>query len=419
MKITQTASIDSAPSTVAQVLHLSVIVAALGYFVDIYDLLLFGIVRVPSLRDLGVPQAELLKQGLFLLNMQMGGMLLGGLIWGVLGDKRGRLSVLFGSILLYSLANLANAAVTSVPIYGVLRFIAGVGLAGELGAAVTLVSETLHTSKRGYGTALIAGIGILGAIFAWFVADMTNWRTAYVLGGVLGLGLLLLRVRVTESGMFTQLDRRKRDVRQGDLTLLFGSRERIKRYLACIFVGVPVWTVIGVLITFAPEFAAEMGVKGTVTAGSAIAFCYGGTSVGGVVAGGLSQYWMSRKRALFVFLAITAALVPVYLSCTGVSAGFLDFIFVLLGFGAGYWSVFMTISAEQFGTNLRATVATTVPNFVRGSVVPVTAVFQLLRHQLNLRQSAGVVALVVFVLAFMAAASLEESSHKDLNYLEM
>ena len=229
--------------------------------------------------------------------------------------------------------------------YGALRFIAGVGLAGELGAAVTLVSETLHTSKRGYGTALVAGIGILGAIFAWYIADVTSWRTAYVLGGVLGLGLLALRVRVAESGMFTQLNRRKTEVRRGDLRLLFASRERIRRYLACIAIGVPIWTVIGVLVTFAPEFAAELGVRGTITAGSAIAFCYAGTSIGGVVAGGLSQLWMSRKRALFLFMVITAALVPIYLNCTGVSAGFLNFVFVLLGFGAGYWAVFMTISA--------------------------------------------------------------------------
>jgi MFS family permease len=351
--------------------------------------------------------------------MQMSGLLMGGLLWGILGDKRGRLSVLFGSILLYSLANLANAAVTGIPMYGVLRFIAGVGLAGELGAAVTLVSETLPVSKRGYGTALVAGIGILGAIFAWFVADKTSWRIAYVLGGLLGLALLALRVSVSESGMFRAMDRNKSEVKRGDLRLLFASRERIKRYLACILIGVPTWVIIGVFVTFAPEFAAELGVKGPITAGSAIAFCYAGTSVGGMVAGALSQIWMSRKRALLVFMGFSVMMAPVYLNCVGVSSGFLDFIFVLLGFGAGYWSVFMTISAEQFGTNLRATVATTVPNFVRGSVVPVTALVQLLRTQMSLRESAGIVAAGAFVMAFWAISVLDESSQKDLDYLEV
>ena len=408
----------TAPASIERVLHLTVIVAALGYFVDIYDLLLFGIVRVPSLRDLGVAPQDLMREGVFLLNMQMGGMLLGGLLWGILGDKRGRLTVLFGSILLYSVANLANAAITSVGPYGILRFIAGVGLAGELGAAVTLVSETLHTSKRGYGTALVAGIGILGAVFAGFIAEVTTWRTAYVIGGMLGLGLLFLRVSVAESGMFESLKEKSHGVRRGDLRLLFSSGERVRRYLACILVGVPVWFVIGILVTFAPEFAAELGVVGPVTAAKSIAYCYAGTSIGGVAAGALSQVWMSRKRALFVFLTITAVLVPVFLSSAGVSAQVLYLTCSMIGFGAGYWSVFMTTSAEQFGTNLRATAATTIPNFVRGSVVPMTSAFALLKAHHSMKQSAAIVGLIVFFIAFWAASQLEESCSKDLNFLE-
>lgn len=400
-----------------RVLHLSVIVAALGYFVDIYDLLLFGIVRIPSLKDLGVLPTDLLREGVFLLNAQMFGMLLGGILWGILGDKKGRLQVLFGSIVLYSVANLLNAMISSVTWYGILRFIAGIGLAGELGAAITLVSETLHRKKRGYGTALVAGIGILGAVFAGFVAEMTTWRTAYVIGGLLGLGLLVLRFRLSESGMYRSLSD-SQDVRRGDLRLLFSSADRIKRYVSCILMGVPVWFVIGILITFSPEFAHELGVPGTITGARSIAFCYAGASIGDFLSGALSQYLASRRRVIFFFLIFTAALVPIFLSSHGVSPLVFYGICFLIGLGAGYWAVFVTTASEQFGTNLRATVTTTVPNFVRGSVVPLTASFEWLRTNHSLKQSAAMVALVVFVVAFWALSQLQETSERDLSFIE-
>jgi putative MFS transporter len=411
---------ETAPSATSRNLfHLTVIVASLGYFVDIYDLLLFGIVRVPSLKDLGVSGADLLSNGLFLINMQMGGMILGGIIWGILGDKRGRLAVLFGSILLYSIANILNAMVSSVGAYAALRFLAGIGLAGELGAAITLVSETLHQSKRGYGTALVAGIGILGAIAAGFVARLTSWRTAYVIGGVLGLGLLILRVSVAESGMYEKLKSSSQKIRRGDLRLLFSTRERAVRYLSCILTGVPVWFVIGILVTFSPEFAKELGVTGAVSAGTAIMFCYAGASLGDFMSGALSQFFGSRKKVLFSFQVLTAVLVPVFLNARGVTPELIYVICALIGFAAGYWAVFVTIASEQFGTNLRATVTSTVPNFVRGSVVPMTAAFQLLKSHYTLAQSAGMVGVVVFTASFWALSKLGESSQRDLNFLEV
>src|SRR6187402_2881858 len=183
-----------------------VIVAALGYFVDIYDLLLFGIVRKASLTDLGIIGDANRDAGEFLISMQMYGMLLGGIFWGILGDKKGRLSVLFGSIITYSIANIANGMVHSVEAYAFWRLIAGVGLAGELGAGITLVAETLPKNKRGYGTMIVASVGLTGAVVANLVYQIFgDWRLCYYAGGVLGLLLLFLRVSVRESGLYKQV----------------------------------------------------------------------------------------------------------------------------------------------------------------------------------------------------------------------
>src|SRR5678815_49497 len=136
--------------------RLAVIVAALGYFVDIYDLLIFGIVRADSLKSIGIAPDAQLGPTQLILNTQMIALLLGGILWGVLGDKRGRISVLFGSIILYSLANIANGFVHTVPQYAAARFLAGLGLAGELGGGITLVSESLDEKTRGHGTTIVA-----------------------------------------------------------------------------------------------------------------------------------------------------------------------------------------------------------------------------------------------------------------------
>lgn len=391
-------------------------VSALGYFVDIYDLILFSIVRIPSLKAIGVPSEELLGTGVFLLNMQMFGMLLGGILWGVFGDKRGRVSVLFGSIFLYSAANIANGFVQSVPMYGALRLLAGIGLAGELGAAITLVSETLSKEKRGYGTTIVASVGILGAVAAAWVGDYFDWRVAYFVGGAMGLALLVMRVSMFESGMFEGC--KQAGVRRGDFTVLFRSLRHFKRYASCILIGVPVWYVIGILITFSPELSTEMGVTGPIQASLAVMWSYIGLAAGDVASGFLSQWLRTRKRVVLGFLSLTAVLTCVYVYVKGWTPFEFYGLCAALGFAVGYWAVFVTVAAEHFGTNLRSTVTTSTPNFVRGSVVVLTLAFQSLRQSQPLLQSALIVGIVALAAAFLGLRGLDETYGKELDYVD-
>jgi predicted MFS family arabinose efflux permease len=403
-------------NTLKQILRPPVIIAALGYFVDIYDLLLFSIVRVPSLRALGRTGDALLRDGIFLINIQMAGLLTGGILWGILGDKRGRLSVLFGSILLYSLANLANGFVTTVPQYAILRFIAGVGLAGELGAGITLVAEILPRQIRGYGTTLVAAVGLFGAVLAYFVAELTDWQVAYWIGGGLGLCLLLLRYSVAESGMFAEV--RDKKVERGNFFILFSRGPLLANYLRCILIGLPIWFVIGILVTFSPEFAASMNLPEAIDAGKAVMCCYIGLSLGDLSSGLLSQALKSRKKVVLVFLLLTATAMAIYLTSTSLSATAFYTRCFFLGFAIGYWALFVTIAAEQFGTNIRATVATTVPNFVRGTVVPLTLAFEWLRISHSMIFSAWVVGGASLLIAALALWKMKETFGKDLHFVE-
>jgi MFS family permease len=400
-------------------IKLTVLVAALGYFVDIYDLLLFGIVRVPSLRAIGVPEQDLLEVGIQLINSQMAGLLVGGIIWGIWGDKKGRLSVLFSSILLYSLANIANAFVTTPTAYAALRFFAGIGLAGELGAAITLVSELMSKETRGIGTTVVASVGILGAVFASLVGDLFDWKTAYIVGGGMGLALLLLRLKMFESGLYENLEKATH-VRKGDFFMLFRSMDRFWKYARCILIGVPIWFVIGILITFSPELAKELNVQEPIRASTAIMTAYLGLSLGDLCSGLLSQFMRSRRKVVGIFLALTLGGMIAYANARGVSAAVFYALCLFLGFAVGYWAVFVTVGAEQFGTNLRATVATTVPNFVRGSVVPVTLSFQYFSKTLgwSLVSSAMTVGAITLAIASLALWKMQETFAKDLDYLE-
>lgn len=397
---------------------LPVIVAALGYFVDIYDLLLFSIVRVTSLRSLNVSEQDLLSEGIFLINAQMVGLLLGGIIWGIMGDKRGRLSVLFGSILLYSLANIANGFVTTVDQYAFLRFIAGIGLAGELGAGITLVSEVLPTRLRGYGTTIVASVGLFGAVAANLVAHVVkdNWQIAYFIGGGLGLALLITRISVLESGIFLKVKKETSD--RGNFIKLFISRDKLSRFLSCIFIGLPIWFVIGILITFSPELAREIGFTGNVIAGNAVMVSYLGLVGGDITSGLLSQYVKSRKKIVLWFILITVVFILLYLFAPVKSLSFFYVCTFSLGFGVGYWALFVTIAAEQFGTNLRSTVATTVPNFIRGTVLPLTLCFQFLAQYTSLIYSALIVGICTIIIALVALRTLQETFGRDLTFLE-
>lgn len=411
---------------------LPVIVAALGYFVDIYDLLLFSIVRRPSLMSLGVSAEELFAKGEFLLRVQMFGLLVGGLIWGILGDKKGRLSVLFGSILLYSLANIANGFVTTVDQYAWLRFIAGIGLAGELGAGITLVSETLPPHLRGYGTTIIATVGLMGAVLANFISKIFDWQIAYFIGGGLGLMLLIARVSVFESGMFLQT--KAKEISRGDFFKLFTNKTRFRKFMGCILIGLPIWYAIGILITFSPEFAGALAIEGTISAGDAVMFSYLGLAAGDLSSGFASQKFGSRKNIVKTFIILTLLFVLLFLFSPVRTAGFFYVTCFTLGFGIGYWALFVTIAAEQFGTNLRSTVATTVPNFIRGTVIPLTFFFKYLRDTLTahftptegaeLAKNHGIIygALTVgvctIIIAFIALRLIDETYGRDLNFEE-
>lgn len=395
---------------------LTVLVSALGYFVDIYDLLLFGIVRVPSLRALGVPEDQMMSVGVRLLNFQMAGMLIGGIIWGVLGDLFGRKSVLFGSILLYSLANIANAFVPNADVYAWLRLAAGIGLAGELGAAICLVAEVMKKEARGVGTTIVASVGILGAVLASLIGDFFSWQVAYIVGGVMGLALLAMRAGLVESNMFRSME--SGEVLRGHFHKLFMNRERLMRYACCILIGVPVWYCIGVLITFAPELSKAVGVLGPITGSKSIMWAYVGLSAGDLASGFLSQKLKSRKKAVFAFLSLNLILILAYYFQYGLSVGQFYALCSAIGFSTGIWAVFVTIAAEQFGTNIRATVSITVPNFVRGSVVPVTLSFEYLRHHMLTMNAVLTVGLVTSALAFTALYFLKETYGKDLDYYE-
>jgi len=392
-----------------------VIVASLGYFVDIYDLLLFSIVRSKSLHDIGVPDADIRLQGVFVINMQMFGLLLGGILWGVIGDKLGRIKVLFGSILLYSIANFANSMVHDINTYAIIRFIAGIGLAGELGAGITLVTETLSKERRGYGTTIVAVVGLFGAVAANIVSSY-GWRPAYVIGGCLGIVLLLLRLGTFESGMFKNMA--DTEVSKGNFLMLFNNRKRFLKYLYCILIGAPLWYVVGILITQCKEFGAALGSTETLSAGNGIMYTYIGISIGGIFAGVLSQITKSRKITMTVFLLMSLLSVILYLSAKGITNEKFIWLCSFMGISVGYWATFVTIAAEQFGTNIRSTVTTTVPNFVRGSLIPINFLFNIFVLHYGMVTSGYIMMFLLTAISLFSLSQLKESFSKDLDYVE-
>lgn len=405
--------------TTVSIFSIPVFVAALGYFVDIYDLLLYTIVRVPSLRSLGLNDLQIKDDGLHIINMQMIGLLLGGIFWGVLGDKKGRLSVLFGSILIYSTANFATGFVQNVDQYAWARFVAGLGLAGELGAGITLVSEILPKEKRGIGTSLVAGVGLSGAVLAYFISREFDWRTCYFIGGGLGIMLLLLRISVSESGMFKDI--KDKSVKKGDFFQFFNNGARFKKYMLSILIGLPTWYVIGILVSFSREFGKAFGIREEIDPGRAIMFAYVGISIGDITVGLLSQWLRSRKKALFVFYGLTIVSVIIYFNQTNGTAASMYAICGALGFSTGFWAIFVTMGAEQFGTNLRATAATTIPNMVRGALPLIVLLFKdVLQGAMgyNILVSGMITGAVVIGITLVAAWFTEETFTKDLDYLE-
>ena len=398
------------------IISIAVIVGALGYFVDVYDLILFSIIRKASLTDLGL---DPVVDGENLLSIQMVGLLIGGIVWGILGDKRGRLSVLFGSILLYSLANLANGFVHTYSQYATLRFIAGIGLAGELGASITLVSELVSKEQRGICTSIVASVGLSGAIAAYFVKQAFDWRICYFIGGGMGLLLLLLRVSIFESGMFAKL--KQMEVKRGNFLMLFNPRERFTRYLKCILIGLPTWFVVGILIGFSDKFGKELNITEPVDVGKAILYFYIAGCIGDILIGLLSNKLKSRKKPVFIYFFIIAVCMVLYFNQHGGNANSMYLICAGLGFGGGFWAIFVTMAAEQFGTNIRATATTTVPNMVRGSLPLIILLFKWLRTVTNDNYvlSGWITAAICMGIAVVALYFKKESFGKDLNFVEV
>jgi MFS transporter, putative metabolite:H+ symporter len=399
------------------IFNLAVLVAALGYFVDIYDLLLFNIVRVESLKDLGLSDTLIKKDGEFIISIQMLGLLLGGIVWGIMGDKKGRLSVLFGSIILYSVANIVNGFVQTTNQYALVRFIAGIGLAGELGAGITLVSEIASKEKRGLSTSMVAGVGLTGAVAAYFISQYFHWRTCYFIGGGLGICLLILRVSVVESGMFNQVKEMSAVVK-GDFLMFFNNRKRFRKYMLAILIGLPTWYVIGILVAFSNNFAEAFGITEKIIPGKAIMYAYIAISIGDILIGFVSHWLRSRKKALFIFYLLTMVAIAFYFTQHGGSAAGMYAICAALGFGTGFWAIFVTMAAEQFGTNLRATAATTVPNMVRGALPLILLLFNGLQHFTNYINAGLITGMIIMVISLLAAWFSEETFGKDLNYIE-
>lgn len=397
-----------------------VIVAALGYFVDIYDLLLFGIVRVPSLNDLNL---DVDTAGTLILNYQMVGLLLGGILWGVLGDKKGRLSVLFGSILVYSLANIACGFLPQMPfedkttVYALLRFIAGIGLAGELGAGITLVSESLPKQLRAIGTSIVAGFGLLGAVVAQLTVELAgDWTIAYFIGGGLGLLLLFLRVSVVESGIYNDI-KDSDNIQKGNFFSFFTNWERFVKYMKCIAIGLPTWFCIGILAMMANQFAPVLGIT-DITPGKAIMWAYIGISAGDFASGFISHWLHSRKKAILYMMLFTIVGVLLLLFSGKMSENMYYFYCAWLGLGTGYWAMFVTVGSEQFGTNIRSTATTTIPNMVRGLVPVMLLAFDGLKINNGVITAAALVGLVAFALGIYATVTIAETHNRDLDFTE-
>ena len=393
-----------------------IILSSLGYFVDILDLFLFSVLRRTSLLAIGVPESELLSQGIFLLNMQMGGLILGSFIWGVLGDRKGRVKVLYGSIFLYSVATLLNAFVTDTYQYAVLRFISGVGLSGELGAAITLVAESMETKKRGIGTMIVAGFGLMGGMLAALLSELFDWKTCYMIGGAIGMGLLLLRVSLPEPTLFKEIAHHDK---RGDIRLLFTSKIRFFKLSNLVMMGLPIWFNSGILMVFAPEFGKSLSITGEpITASKSVLYSYFGVALGDFVSGALSQWVRSRKKIVVLFIFLLASTMAFYLSSYGKSPFYFYSLCFLLGFFAGYWALLVTMTAENFGTNLRATVTTLVPNLVRASVIPLSFLFEFFHKKNNIISSASYVAVVAVMLGLFAVVQLPETFQTELKFLE-
>ncbi len=391
--------------------------ASLGFFVDLYDIIIVSVVRQSSLLGVGVPKEELLTKGVWLLNMQMAGMLIGGFLWGILGDKKGRLSVLFGSILLYSVTTWAAAYAPNYETFLFLRLLAGIGLAGELGAGITLVSEQMPQQKRGLGPAIIGSCGMLGALVGAWVGGRYSWQFTYQLGGYMGFALLFLRLGVLESGLFEELKKTHHTSMRGNLALILGNPYHLRRYVAVVLMGFPGWFVNGIVMTFTPEIAQSMGMGAIPSVATVFTMFFLGFTFGDLSCGLVSQWLKSRKRAIRLYLSAFTILTLAYFAVGRLSLHLYYALFLLMGVSVGYTIVLLTNAAEMFGTNIRSTVTTSALNLLRASVIPQSLLFSALTPALGAATAAGITGVCSISLAFWAFGHLEETFHKRLDFI--
>jgi hypothetical protein len=248
--------------------------------------------------------------------------------------------------------------------------------------------------------------------------ELFDWRTCYYIGGALGLTLLLLRMQVKESVLFKQV--KQAGVKRGDFLMFFNNKERALLYLRCIMIGIPAWYIIGVLVTFSDQFGKEFGIEG-IDPGKAIMYQYMAIAFGDLTAGLLSKLLNSRKKALFVFYGITTLFLGLYFGLRGGgSAQNMYWLCAGLGFGTGFSVIYITMSAEQFGTNLRATAAVTIPNMVRGALPLIIILFKGMRNWTGSYVTGAVLTgALLMLIAVYAAIGIRETYNKELDFVEV
>ena len=393
---------------------LTVLVVALGYFIDAYDLLIFSAVRKVSLMDLGVAETDTLNIGISLLNFQLIGLMIGGVLWGILADKFGRKTILFSSILIYSISNIANSYISSVDMYYWLRFIAGIGLAGELGVGISLITENIAKERRTVSTTVVSFFGMLGAATGGWLGSVFHWQTCFLIGGFAGFLLLLLRLNVEESHMYLGIKDSK--VKKGNILLILKNPKSLITYFFCTLAGSSSFLFIGMFIQSTPEFGKIFNIS--VTAGVALVWYYVGASISEVIAGILSKLLKERKAPIYIFYAISLLAIVIFCVHTPSSPRIYYIHCSLLGFGLGWWSMLITLSAELFGVNTRATAATSIPTFARAWNIPFTSVFKNNIPKLGILNSAFAVGVIVIALAIISATTIKETFENEANFIE-
>lgn len=394
-----------------------IILAAAGYFVDIYDLLIFSSERVESLEEIGVPVQNMKSVALMLQNYQMAGLIAGGFIFGMLADKLGRVRVLFASILLYSFANLGNAFVTTVPVFAAFRFIAGLGLAGELGIALSWISESLQRNQRTIATMIVSAIGLCGGITAAIVSSLLHWQTSYIIGGLMGLLLLGFRITVQESELYKKT--KHESLQKGNLIQLFSNKSQMARFTLCVLSGAPSFIFMSIYVTLAPEFATAFNITGKISVSHAIMVYLIAFTVSDILCGLLSRMLQQRKAALLIYVMIQTLAVGFFFLVPPITSTDLYMRCVFLGFSVGYWGILITNSLEQFGTNIRATVATSTSNLIRGITIPATIVFSLVASSLGIIASGMIIGFSLIAISVISILLLEDKFENDLNFAEV